>query len=612
MSVQEDLVEKGFQLAWFLYPDRQIAISILTGALNKLHVQHGLEARRSYWRDKHLKRRITRITREEADALQWLICFESEAYEKDQEQRHGASLHLLAIRYVKTLVRVTTAMSSFHVNVGLQRLVYSYSTEEAQRFYEALTERYLGGDEYRRAKAALMQKLQQRFGALLETVRGQHGELRFAPCEAQEKWVDLSRRCLDFLTPWSTSGACPIPSDFGAHGSKLPAQLSVRSGQSTDADRIEINRCHAFIDPTCFGRLAEALALDAPLRKLALPRFNMPQETDMSGPPSPSPLSEVERDQINHQLKQESSRRRNSAPNALRVRLDGVDVKTIGVQTRAEIALPLGEGAELIEVVTSDPEGQLLLGVYPVAYDEQGAFLPTELALNTARGILKLQVTPDATTATATLSLSFAPQSGILAGVFSNREHPRAFLPKFVLPTLALALGFFIGRYPAVREHRSTAAEPSVSRSQASQPVTAAAAPQKAPASVSLLPDAPAYSVRLVPDELATRSAGSGATRRVLLPEQQSVIHFQLPIALAGKQGRFAVSLKTFLGQEQLLEVSSLRPSGSADHPVLQVPVPSELLHGGEDYSLVLRTRTGSQWEDLSSYTFHVEAAPQP
>ena len=67
---KEDFLEKGFQLAYFIFPSRSLAIRILTGALNKLKAQRGREHRRTYWRDKYLKRGITRITREEADTLQ--------------------------------------------------------------------------------------------------------------------------------------------------------------------------------------------------------------------------------------------------------------------------------------------------------------------------------------------------------------------------------------------------------------------------------------------------------------------------------------------------------------------------------------------------------------
>ena len=172
MNAKEDLLERGFQLAYFIFPSRPQAVRILRGAINKLKAQRGREGRRAYWRDKYLKRGITRIAREEGDMLQWLIFYESDQYEKEQEASRQATLKDMALRYVKSLVRMTSAMSSFHVNIGLHRLLHNYSTTETQQVYESITDRYLGADEYRRAKGVLMNKLEERFGAMLEDLQG--------------------------------------------------------------------------------------------------------------------------------------------------------------------------------------------------------------------------------------------------------------------------------------------------------------------------------------------------------------------------------------------------------------------------------------------------------
>ena len=86
MAEHDDLLEKGFGLAYFIFPDRPTAISILINAMNKLETQRGQESKRNYWRDKYLKRWITRVNRDDCDTLQWLIYFESDYYEKQQEQ----------------------------------------------------------------------------------------------------------------------------------------------------------------------------------------------------------------------------------------------------------------------------------------------------------------------------------------------------------------------------------------------------------------------------------------------------------------------------------------------------------------------------------------------
>src|SRR5215471_18387925 len=108
---REDLLENGFQLAHFLIPDRAIAIQILSAAMSKLKAQRTRETKRAYWRDKHLKRRITRIARDTADTLQWLIYFEAESFERKQEESGALTTRNMIVRYVKHLVQMTTAMS---------------------------------------------------------------------------------------------------------------------------------------------------------------------------------------------------------------------------------------------------------------------------------------------------------------------------------------------------------------------------------------------------------------------------------------------------------------------------------------------------------------------
>ena len=83
----EDLQEKGLQLANFIIADRGIAVETLNSALSKLQAQRSREVKRSYWRSRYLKRKITRMIRNESDMLQWLICAAAEPYEKERETK---------------------------------------------------------------------------------------------------------------------------------------------------------------------------------------------------------------------------------------------------------------------------------------------------------------------------------------------------------------------------------------------------------------------------------------------------------------------------------------------------------------------------------------------
>jgi hypothetical protein len=142
MNEEQDFLEKGRHLAQFIIPDRPVAIQILSDAVNKLSVQRSREIKRTYWRRKHLKRKITRVIREDRDLFQWLIYFEAEKYERQQERFGQSTTDDLLIRYIKYLMQITTPMSSFYVNIGVLRLLHNYSTAEARCAYEWMADHY--------------------------------------------------------------------------------------------------------------------------------------------------------------------------------------------------------------------------------------------------------------------------------------------------------------------------------------------------------------------------------------------------------------------------------------------------------------------------------------
>src|SRR5260370_28709007 len=264
-----ELLQDGFRLAYFILPDRSTAIDILVRALEKLRVRSRREIRRLYWRDKHAERPVRRIARSDVDMLQWLIMFESGEDERAQERAGNPSLRSMAIRYIKHLVQVTTSLSSFYVNVGLTRLLNNYSTAEAQRIYEMLMCRFPGPDEYRRAKAALMDKMTQRFAGFVKIKRVEHGELRFETFEDQKRWAGLVDDCLRTFTPWSTQGHC---SQFVTSNGGNTKLASAYRAAHADQNQIEIRCCPILIEPACYRELLKEMAFDPPDTKLALPR----------------------------------------------------------------------------------------------------------------------------------------------------------------------------------------------------------------------------------------------------------------------------------------------------------------------------------------------------
>ena len=173
----------------------------------------------------------------------------------------------MVVRYVKHLAQVTTGSSSFHVNVGFNRLLL----DEVQQLYELATVRYPASEEYRKAKGKLLNQLAARFERFLRVRTGQYGELQFEAHEAHERWLRLVEECLEMFSPWNAGESCL------QDGSELREAASRPSGRASGSppapDRLETNRCHWFMHSTCCGRLVEQLGFDPPRERLAVPRF---------------------------------------------------------------------------------------------------------------------------------------------------------------------------------------------------------------------------------------------------------------------------------------------------------------------------------------------------
>ena len=612
VNTSEDILEQGFQLAYFIFPSRPQAVLILSGALNKLKTQHGRESRRTYWRDKYLKRGITRITREEADMLQWLIFHESDHYEREQEASGQATFKDMAVRYIKSLVRMTSTMSSFHVNIGLHRLLHNYSTAETQQVYESITDRYPGADEYRRAKSMLMNKLEERFDGMLKTSRSQHGEVRFVAFDEQATWADLVDLCLKQFTPWSTLNACPVPRNFDRSEAKMPSLVAGNVAAEGDQNLIEINRCHVFIDPLCFGRLVKALSIEPPSQRLDLPKFFMqnPDNSNYSGGlPQPLTLSAEERKTIAEAATVQAERRQKITPTTLAIVIDGKECARLDGAGMMSRQLEIIEGAELIEIWTKDASGPLLLATHKIAYSDTQGIAPANFSLRFNTAELSLQIAghdnaqESLRKAAVTLTYRLPERSA--------ERLPKWLIaaPKFALASTALiALGWFL----ATNSHRQIPGGPASPGKSTEE--KASVQPVSSPTPLEIA-QATTHSVtyRLTPDELATRGSGAADTPTVVLPRFPALIQLELPIAAADASKSFRCTLKTFLRDETILTAYRLKARRNASgEMIVTFSLPSTALEANADYTANLElTNSHSVLEKSSTYTFHTTEKPK-
>lgn len=374
----EQALNKAYRLAYFLHQDKATAIRIVAAATLKLNVAMAAQSKRLYYipvgRFSRGESRRTDGIRNKAlfsdlHLLQRLVYVESEPYEREKEraaQVAPASEENLLVYFVKHLVRITTKRNSFYVTLGVSRLLHSYSTLETMELYNAVIgepERVKDDYYYRSRKAVLMHEMYQRFGQLIRASRQRRGEERFETQPGSNEQRSLVRECLRLFAPWDTQ--CHVPSDFDPLKSVI---ASLTSKSSAEENEVEVNRIHAVLHPQCFERLVAAFGYGPPAERIELPRFFSDQTNDQPPPQQrnpPADLSAEELAEIDDMLAEQAGRRRRSSPDAvLRIMVDGVERGRLNPAEQSSISFSAAEDAELIEVKTTDVDGELLLATY--------------------------------------------------------------------------------------------------------------------------------------------------------------------------------------------------------------------------------------------------------
>ena len=579
----DELLRKGFELAYFIVPDRSNALAILIRALEKLRVRSRRELKRLYWRDKHAETPIRRIARSDADMLQWLIMFEAEQDERAQERAGAVSPVGMAMRYVKHLVQITTALSSFYVNLGITRLLHNYSTSEAQRVYELLTQRYLGPDEYRRAKSTLMDKITERFGGFLKIARVDHGELRFESNDHPEEVAEAVADCLNVFTPWSTRSTC---NEFmTATGGGLNLK-SISQEEKTDQNEIELRCCHILIEPTCYGRLMEDLGLDQPETKMAVPRFVMPERHENNPDNNPQPphpkLSQEDINQIQRRLAMTDARRRKISPRMVKIFIDGMEQTQFDVTQKSQIQIGLEAGASLIEVRGEDERGELLLATHVISYAND-AFDSSAASARLSSGNLKFEVTPFASEGTgppqANLALAFRPRFRwtrpwlVLRDFASGSPTIRA----YALAGLAMAL-LGAGITGAIYSYRIKVLEQKLQEAEHSQQ-------QLVPTAARAV-----ISYKLIRDDQRVRGSGTAPIPEISLSLGSAAISLELPTGQSTAAESYTAELKTFTGNQTLMTQNILAPVRNDSGESVEIIVPADLLKADTYYTVHLHS----------------------
>jgi hypothetical protein len=616
LDERQDLMEKGFQLAFFILHDRPTAIRVVSDAINKLTVQHDREQKRAYWRDKYLKGKITRISRENGDALQWLIYFEAENYEMEQEELGQQTLRDMIIRYVKHLMQISTPMSAFYVSVGLHRLLHNYNTSEVQRVYEWVTEHFPGAQEYRRVKGALMNQLQARFAKLIQTIRAQHGELRFEVLEDQDRWADLVDQCLRAFTPWSTSQSSAALASFNFKAQGPPDALLGKGPDGADQDRVETYRCHAFIDPLLYEQITQKLGLDPPRRRLAIPWFRLNEtikDHDRSGglTTQTPKLTDEERKSITDRLAVEANRRQQFSPKALRVLAHGKEYARLYSDRTDRQQCELPEGVKLIEVWMENQGADILLATHWVNYTEWSGIAAATAIIQLGNGReLLLQITPmaesEGSPGGASLELKCRP-APYLARLRQSLRSSLWLLrmPRFVLAAASLVMiGFILGTFLLERDLARQRANVETLTKELAQERAVRESLQQ---SLSLEHGAPSIAAYLLmPDDVRVRSTGNTAEPVIQVSASAPLVILELPVA-AGQARSYRAVLKLFLQKRELLSEHFAQPTQTGGNLSLRFALPSSFVEDGKHYVISLESLNATgKVETHRTFTFLV------
>jgi hypothetical protein len=397
----EESLTRAFELAYFIHGDKGVALRIATEALAKLEVAAAAQDKRLYYRPvgraSHANgdRFRNKVSVGERLLLQRMVYVESEPHERQGEEASIPSPdgEDMVIRYIKYLAQITTKRNSFHVTLGLSRLLYNYSTTETMELHRVVAqdaERVREDSYYRARKGQLMKELKERFGDRLTVIRGPHGEERFQTEDCNH--VDLARECLRMFTPWDTG--CEIPARFDPFVEEL-STLSFNGADPDEEHKIEVKRFHAALHPDCFERLTASLNFAPPCKRLAAPSFFMSEKDDDNLNQGRRPhwrsrrsprLDEAELKAVELLLDERSARRKRAVAGLMRILVNGRERARLDLSRASRARFEVGEGDELIEVRVAEGDGDLLLAAHLLRHDSSNAPPPGQTSITLEGG----------------------------------------------------------------------------------------------------------------------------------------------------------------------------------------------------------------------------------
>lgn len=397
-----EMLNRAFELAYFILGDRAASIYVAMAAMDKLKAASNNQLRRSHYhptgRSAYPATR-TKISLSDLHLLQRLVYVESELFERLIEGQ-ATNLHQedMIIRYIKHLVRITTKHNSFYVTLGLARLLYNYRTADTSEIYNLVIQdpdRIRDDYYYRSRKKGLIEAIKERFGDLIRPKKGFRREERFQPQEDSQRFANLVKECLIRFTPWES--ACVLPVNLEPDRNVIPQLLF--EGQDPDQEHeIELNRIHTLIHPDCLARVVAALGLESPDQRLELPRFFVSGQDPrpINDRFNPAALTDGEVDAMTRYLNKNGRQRKQFSERSLSLIVDGSRHTEFAITPNREVNFDLGREPELIELrpaVSLDNGEDFPVTVALLEYNRFGV-VPLNLLVPAGKRAFSLRLIP--------------------------------------------------------------------------------------------------------------------------------------------------------------------------------------------------------------------------
>ena len=368
----DDLLDQGFQLAYFLFPHRPQALQIVLQSIGSLEVT----AQRQVKRLKHEPvRQRSKVSFEDLHLIQRLILIHADQYQRLQEastEPAPPTREDMLVRWVQYLALVASD-NSFHASVAQCLLLHSYEAPEARTIYEFLIQSADTGkedDQFRRWKSRIVERVLARFDGLVAVEPSRQGNVAPVRRLAIPRDLELAQAAQIRLVPWQVE-APALPAGFRPVSESSPWFGGVNS---VDDDCLEIRRIAALLSPPAFASIAAGFKMASPADRLMTPEFTMPSNNDpMQLSRVPSRLMTLdERTAIRELVGRHAKNRAKIDPQEIRIRVNGLDATVLDVRSRQAISVDLGGSELLVEVLGLQQAGTVLLGSLVLRRDADG------------------------------------------------------------------------------------------------------------------------------------------------------------------------------------------------------------------------------------------------